>query len=252
MGDSVLGITRPAGAKPGLGLIGVGAFGEFAIPHLKPHFELVPYDPYRQLGVDLEIAAAQEIVLLAVPAGAIAEVATEIAPHLRPGTLVLDVCSIKVKPLAALAALLPDHVAIVGTHPLFGPQSGRNGIRGLRLSLCEVRGGRAPMVARFLRRWLGLEVIVTTPEAHDRQMAYVQGLSHLIGRIVAGMELPPLQQTTSSFEHLMRLVETVRHDSGELFCTIAVENPFVDPVAARFFRAASELQRKLSAPPPGE
>ena len=81
-------------------------------------------------------------------------------------------------------------------------------------------------------------------------MAYVQGLSHLIGRIVAGMDLPPLRQTTASFEHLMRLVDTVRYDSDELFRTIAVENPFVDPVAARFFRAAAELQRKISAPPP--
>ena len=247
----MLGIRRITGAKPGLGLIGVGAFGEFCIPHLKPHFELALHDPFRQLGTGLAGAAAQDIVLLAVPVAAIAEVAAEIAPHLRPGTLVLDVCSIKVKPLAALAALLPEHVAIVGTHPLFGPQSGRDGIRGLRLSLCEVRGGRAPMVARFLRRQLGLQVIETTPEAHDRQMAYVQGLSHLIGRIVAGMDLPPLQQTTSSFEHLMRLVETVRHDSDELFRTIAVENPFVDPVAAGFFRVASELQRRISAPPPG-
>jgi prephenate dehydrogenase len=249
MGDSMLGIRRQTGAKPGLGLIGVGAFGAFAMPHLKPHFELVPHDPYRQLGAGLASAAAQDIVLLAVPVAAIAEVAAEIAPHLRPGTLVLDVCSIKVKPLAALAALLPQHVAIVGTHPLFGPQSGRNGIRGLRLSLCEVRGGRAAVVARFLRQRLGLDVIVTTPEAHDRQMAYVQGLSHLVGRIVAGMDLPPLQQTTASFEHLMRLVDTVRHDSDELFRTIAVENPHVDPVAARFFRAAGELQRRFSVPP---
>lgn len=247
----MLGTTRSAGTKPGLGLIGVGAFGEFCMPHLRSHFDLVPHDPCRQLGADLATAAAQDIVLLAVPFAQIAEVAAEIAPHLRPGALVLDVCSIKVKPLAALAALLPDHVAIVGTHPLFGPQSGKSGIRGLRLSLCEVRGGRAPAVARFLRRRLGLEVIVTTPEAHDRQMAYVQGLSHLVGRIVAGMDLPPLQQTTASFEHLMRLVDTVRHDSDALFRTIAVENPFVDPVAVRFFRAAAELERKISSLPPG-
>lgn len=64
-------------------------------------------------------------------------------------------------------------------------------------------------------------------------MACVQGLSHLVGRIVA------------------RLVDTVRHDSDALFRTIAVENPFVDPVDARFFRAAAELERNVNSPPPG-
>ena len=190
-GDSMLGVTPAAGAKPGLGLIGVGAFGQFCVSHLEPHFELTLHDPWRQLGTGLARAAAQDIVLLAVPWRTIAEVATEMAPHLRPGALVLDVCSIKVKPLALLAARLPGHVAIVGTHPLFGPQSGRDGIRGLRLSLCEVRGGRAPMVARFLRRRLGLDVIVTTPEAHDRQMASVlsQRLAAPDEKAAAGVEV---------------------------------------------------------------
>jgi prephenate dehydrogenase len=229
-------------SRPGLGLIGVGAFGQFCVPHLRQFFDLHLFDNRQSLG-DLASAAGQEVVLLATPAGAIAKVAAAIAPHLKPGALVLDVCSIKVKPLAALAAALPPYVDIVGTHPLFGPQSGREGIRGRRLALCEVRGGRAAAVARFLRRRLGLEVILTTPEEHDRQMAYVQGLTHLIARIVANMALPPVEQTTATFEHLMRMVDTVRADSDELFRTITADNPFATEVAAAFYRSADAFRR---------
>lgn len=239
--------------QPTLGLIGVGAFGAFCIQHLKPYFSITTHDPHRDLtavaGVrvgDLAAAAGCDIVVLAVPTAAIGAVARAITPHLRPGALVLDVGSIKSQPLALLDAMLPPEVDIVGTHPLFGPQSGRDGIRGLRLTLCPARGRRAAGVARFLRRCLGLEVIVTTPENHDREMAYVQGLTHLVARIVGGMALPPLAQTTVSFEHLRRVVETLRHDSDALFRTIAVDNPFAAEVATAFFDQANALRRTLT------
>jgi len=236
-----------------LGLIGVGAFGAFCIPHLRPHFAITAHDPHRDPtgldGVrvgDLAAAAGCDIVVLAVPTAAIGDVARTIAPHLRPGALVLDVGSIKSQPLALLDAMLPPDIDLVGTHPLFGPQSGRDGIRGLRLTLCPVRGRRSAGVARFLRRRLGLEVIVTTPEAHDREMAYVQGLTHLVARIVGAMALPPLAQTTVSFEHLRHVVDTVRHDSDALFRAIAVDNPFAAEVATAFFDQANALRRTLT------
>jgi prephenate dehydrogenase len=238
-------------------LVGVGAFGEFCLPYLTRHFDVQAYDAHRDLAelarchdihpATLPEVAAQDIVLLAMPVRMLAEVAHAIAPHVRRDALVLDVCSIKVKPLAILAEILPPFVDIVGTHPLFGPQSGRNGIVGLRVAVCPVRGRRARLVGRFLRVAFGLEVIVTTPDAHDRQMAYVQGLTHLISRTVMAMDIPKLDQTTATFGHLMRMVDTVRHDSDALFRTIAMDNPYVDEVKTRFFKAAQDLEASLAS-----
>ncbi len=239
--------------KPGLGLIGAGAFGAFCLPHLLPLFRVTVCDPGRDLAAlaglgavpgDLAAAAAQDVVVLAVPLAALADVARAVAAHVRPGALVLDVCSVKGEPEAILDRLLPAGVDIVGTHPLFGPESGRDGLAGLRIALCPVRGRRIAAVARTLRR-LGLDVAVTTAAEHDRQMAYVQGLTHLIARIVMGMGVPPLTHTTRTFDHLMRMVDTVRHDSEALFRTIAVENPFAAEVRERFFAAAADLDGAL-------
>lgn len=241
----------PISRRPGMGLVGVGAFGAFAVPHLARYFDLRLYDRRRDLGalvlprgarrVTLAEAAAQAIVVLAVPLASLRGVAEEIAPILRPGALVVDVSSLKVKPLAILEETLPAHVDIVGTHPLFGPQSASAGIGGLRIAVCAGRGKRAAPVARFLSRALGLDVIATTPERHDRQMAYVQGLTHLLGRVLVAMDIPPVDLATPTFEHMMRMVSSVRHDTDELYRTITAENPFAAEMKARFLEAASGL-----------
>lgn len=245
--------TRHPRPRLSLGLIGYGAFGAFIQPHLAQLFDVRVHDPARDAAslpgraATLEEAAAQDIVVLAVPLPRMQAVAEAIAPHLRPGALVVDVCSLKVRPLEILAATLPAYVEILGTHPLFGPQSGRFGIAGLKLALCPVRGRRARLAAHVLRRAFGLEVTVTTAAEHDRQMAYVQGLTHIVSRIIVGMDVPPLELRTTTFEHLMRMVDTVRHDSEELFNTIARDNPFVAEVRQGFEASTARILGGLKA-----
>ena len=240
-----------------LSVLGVGSFGEFMIPHLLPYFHVYAHEPHRDISalsgrycitaIGFEQAADADVIVLAPPVQEIEAVARRLAPHLRPGTLVLDVCSVKVEPLRLLVEILPAHCAIVGTHPLFGPQSGRDGIAGLNISVCEVRGGRGPRVAAFLRDELKLTVIETSPEEHDRQLAYVQGLTHLLARIIVDMDMPAVTQTTATFDSLKRMVDIVRHDSEQLFRAIENRNPFVEEVRQQFFRSATRIEARLHA-----
>ncbi|WP_419900464.1 prephenate dehydrogenase/arogenate dehydrogenase family protein [Roseomonas sp. USHLN139] len=228
--------------RPQIGLIGLGAFGAFCLPHLERLGPVLGHDPARPDSAPLAEAASRPVVILAVPVARLAEAARAIAPHLRPGALVIEVCSIKTHPLAVLRAALPAHVELLGTHPLFGPQSGRDGIEGLRMVLCP--GGapspRARLAARMLRR-LGLAVVSMTPEEHDRQMAWVQGLTHLVARLVSGLEMPALPHTTASFDHLIRATAMVSQDSEALFRTITEDNPFVAEVKAQLLEKATAL-----------
>ncbi|HUH10435.1 MAG TPA: prephenate dehydrogenase/arogenate dehydrogenase family protein, partial [Brevundimonas sp.] len=166
---------------PQLGLIGFGAFGRLTARHLSPYFDISAYDPAARDGeglarlTTLEAAAACPVVVLAVPVEVLAETVAAIAPHMTPGALILDVGSVKVKPAKVMLDGLPQGVQIVGTHPLFGPQSGKDGIAGLRVAVCPVRGDKAAWrVAAFCRKALGLKVFVVTPEDHDREAATVQ------------------------------------------------------------------------------
>jgi len=247
--------------KPGLAIIGAGAFGEFCIPHLKRDFAISLCDPRPDLddicdrhgvaAADPAGAAGQDIVLLAVPLRHLRAVARAIAPHVKPGALVIDVCSIKVKPLLILEEELPPHVDIIGTHPLFGPQSGRDGIAGLRVAVCAARGRRSALVERFLRTRLRLASARMTAEEHDRQMAYVQGLTHLISRIVLAMDVPGIEHGTKTYAHLESMVGMVRHDSDELFRAILADNPFSGAMIQSFASAAKDVLQPFGYPANG-
>jgi len=239
-------------AKPQLGLIGFGAFGRLTAKHLAPWFDIIAHDPATSDGdglarlTTLDEVAACPVVLLAVPVGVLAETVAAIAPSVTPGALILDVGSVKVKPAQVMLEGLPQGVSIVGTHPLFGPQSGKDGIAGLRIAVCPVRGDKAAWrVAAFCRRALALKVFVVSPEDHDREAATVQGLTHLIAKVLLAMEPLPTRMTTASFERVMQGVDMVRHDSAAVFRAIEHDNPFAAEVRRRFFDLAEQARAEL-------
>ncbi len=246
-------------STPTVGLIGFGAFGKLIAAHLHPHFPLTIYDPIQpQISASLrnrvhvgDVAAAArcDIVILAVPVSELARSIRSVRPHLRPGSIVVDVGSVKVKPAKVMAAELPSFVDIVGTHPLFGPQSARDGIRGRKIAICPVRGNAASRIAAFLRRALGLRVFITTPEEHDREAAIAQGVTHLIAKVLVRMEPLPKRLTTASFDLLVRATEMVRYDAASVFLAIEQDNPYAAAVRDRFFALAEETRTNLECQP---
>jgi prephenate dehydrogenase len=240
---------------PSVGLIGFGAFGRLVAEHLAPHTSLRAYDPFvpagvfaehGAIGVDLPEAARCSVVILATPVAGFAEAVDAVRPHLPHDTVVVDVGSVKTLPVEIMLKGLPPHVAILATHPLFGPQSARGGIRGLKIAVCPVRGRHGLRVAAFLRAVLGLDVILTTPEAHDREAAAVQGLTHLIAKVLVEMEPLPTRMTTRSFELLMEAVGLVRHDAPGVFQAIEELNPYAAGVRQRFCALAAQLDASLA------
>ncbi|BCB18897.1 prephenate dehydrogenase [Bosea sp. ANAM02] len=235
-----------------IGIMGFGAFGRLMTRHLQSHFALRICDPASAPAADasgkgLRPATAAEVascdlVILAVPVPAIPEAIAALRPHLRAGAIVLDVGSVKIGPARAMQAALPDDVEIIGTHPLFGPQSARNGLAGLKVALCPIRGKSTPRIAAFLRHVLKLKVIVTTADAHDREVAMVQGLTHLIAKILVRMEPLPRTMTTASFDLLMQATEMVRYDAPNVFMAIERANPHAKAVRDRFFALAEEMR----------
>jgi prephenate dehydrogenase len=239
--------------------MGFGAFGKLIATHLHMHFTLTVYDPVapqispslssRIRNGDMAAVGCCDIVILAVPVGELPHAIRSLRPHLRPGSIVVDVGSVKVKPAKVMEAELPSFVDIVGTHPLFGPQSARDGIRGRKIAICPVRGNAAPRIAAFLRRALGLRVFITTPEEHDREAAVAQGVTHLIAKVLVRMEPLPKRLTTASFDLLVQATAMVRYDAASVFLAIERDNPYAAGVRDRFFALAEETRTNLECLP---
>lgn len=242
-----------------LAIIGLGAFGEFILPHLAPYYNITIYDKFRKPKDMLALAkkhkvkavtslkdiCASDKILIATPVQTFEKIVMELKHHVRPGQLVMDVGSVKELPAKILKKHLPDGVDIIGLHPLFGPQSGKHGIKGLNITVCNVRGKRHAKLIKFFKSKLGLNVIEATPTQHDRELAYVQGLTHLIGKVFVGMDLPSFAQTTKTYELLKQMVEMVRYDSDELFRTIERDNPYTIHAKREFFDTVKRLEKKL-------
>ena len=68
-----------------------------------------------------------DLVVLATPLSAYAEIGSRIAPALREGAIVTDVGSVKGAAIEALLPVLPGHVHFVPGHPVAGTEhSGPN------------------------------------------------------------------------------------------------------------------------------
>lgn len=248
-----------AKAKKSLGLIGFGSFSQFITPHLKPYFDIRATnrsdksEEARALGVDyvsLRETAEADIVVLSVPVQFLKEVILSIKDYVRPGALIIDVSSVKVKPLSMMGEFLPESTEIIGTHPLFGPQSGKRGIEGLNLVLCDYRTKQLRKVAKFFENELKLNVLLRTPQVHDRQMAYVQALTHFIGRAVNEMDIPDVEQKTSAYQHLLEIKRNLGQDSFDLFVTIENENPYAADVRKQYLDELKKLESRLSQKSP--
>lgn len=248
--------TAPKSALPRrVGLIGFGNFGQFIAPHLRKHCVVTVYDT-RQIDAEarscsvrvgsLAEVAAQPLVIFAVPVQYLAQILADCRAFIRPDALVLDVSSVKLRPLALLEKHLPATAEIIGTHPLFGPQSGKQGLAGLNLVLCPTRTTRLEALAVFCRDVLQLNVILREPGEHDARMAYVQALTHFIGRALKGMDIPDGAQKTVAYQSLLNLKNNLGGDSWDLFLTIERENPFAADVRERFLRELQILHQLLS------
>ncbi len=242
----------PTGSKQ-LGLIGFGQFGRFAAPHLCARFDLLVADREdvtdaaaacgaRQ--VTTPEAAAADVVVLAVPVQKMRAILAEIAPHLRPGALVADVCSVKTLPLSWMRALLPEQVEILGTHPMFGPNSAGGGLEGHRIALCPERTERTEQV-RGVLEGIGLRVIVTDAETHDRQAAYTQAVAQYLGRALDGLEGADFQISTPAADLMRGVWRTVADDSFELFAAIQELNPYAPAMRMEIRARLQELDVRL-------
>ncbi|HQR77970.1 MAG TPA: prephenate dehydrogenase/arogenate dehydrogenase family protein, partial [Burkholderiaceae bacterium] len=133
--------------------------------------------------------AAADLVVLAVPVGAMRAALTTIAPHLPPGALITDVGSTKVSVIADAQATLGDAIRrFVPAHPIAGGE--RPGVEHAdprlfreRLAITTpVADTDQEALAAVERLWrsVGARIERLTPEAHDRIFAAVSHLPHVL------------------------------------------------------------------------
>lgn len=237
-----------------IGIIGFGRFGRLAVKYLKKDFEIFIYDknPLENncdkslTEVDFKEISNKEIIILSVPVSSFREVVYKIKEHLKEDTLVIDVCAVKEYTCSLMKSVFPESVEILGTHPLFGPDSAGNTLKGRKIAITPVR--LKDKTLNCVRNYLenqGLEVIEITPEEHDRQISRSLLLTHFIGRAMIDMDLTPQLIDTLGYERLLKILSTVKNDSWQLFLDMNRYNKYSDEVREGFLKSLLKIDHMI-------
>lgn len=210
---------------------------------LKPEYPVVP--------ATLGQTAQTDVLFMLVPISEMENSCKAVKKYLSPKTLVADACSVKVIPVNIMKTVLPARQSIVATHPLFGPDSVRRsgGVAGHKIVVCPVRSSRERTARLFnLFRQIGLEIVISTPQIHDRQMARSQSLVHFIGRGLQPLRLGEQKIATPDYHSLLQMSDMVVHDTFQLFFDMQKFNPYAAPVRRKFLKSLMALESQINEP----
>jgi len=173
-----------------------------------------------------EAVQGADLVVLAVPVGAMGAVAEEIGPQLAPGATVTDVGSVKRAVIDAVAPHIPEGVHFVPAHPLAGtehsgPRSGFASLFDNRWCLIvPAEGSDRAAVDRLKALWQGMgsHTDEMDPDHHDLVLAVTSHAPHLIAYTMVGVA-----------DHLRRVTdsEVIKYSAAGFrdFTRIAASDP---------------------------
>ena len=192
----------------GVGLLG-GSIG-LAVRSSAPKCRIVGFGPRRQsLERAVEVGAidrfeldarasvaGSDLVILCTPVGRFQTLFDEISPGLSAGTLVTDVGSTKRSVTALAENRLPKNVSFVGSHPIAGSEKrsvefSRADLFRNRLCILTPTAKTNPQAADVLEQFwrsLGMRTLRMSAEDHDRFLADVSHLPHVVAAALVAMQ----------------------------------------------------------------
>lgn len=248
-----------------IAIIGFGNFGQFLAKTIVRHgHKVLAYsrtdysDVARELGVsyfnDADDLCEQhpEVILLCTSILSTEKVLKSLPmQRLRRSTLFVDVLSVKEFPRNLFLQHLPPYFDVLCTHPMFGPESGKNGWKGLPFLFDKVRVGRDE--SRISRCDLFLDIfskegcrmVEMSCAEHDWHAAGSQFITHTTGRFLEKLKLEATPIDTKGYETLLSLVENTGGDSFDLYYGLFLYNINAMEQLQRFDLAFESLKKQL-------
>jgi prephenate dehydratase/prephenate dehydrogenase len=192
-----------------------------------------------------------DAVIINVPIGHTVELIHHLGPYFRPGQLMVDNTSIKTQPVAAMLEAAPDGVEILGMHTVFGPTIAELRRQNVIFTTTPRSADLAQEFEGIFYKY-GATITHTTPEYHDRQMAFHQNLEHF-SKIVLAEVLraqfghPEAMANYSSPNSRLSLITMGRVLKGDpvLYAEIQTQNVQGPGLIQEYLRIAGEVGQAL-------
>jgi len=204
-----------------------------------------------------------ELVVLAAPMTAVERLCQEIAPHLSPGTIVTDTGSTKARMVQVITGSLPAGVSFVGGHPMAGSE--KSGLQGASEILFEnaayiltplpESGKEAVRTVQELVESIGARTILLSPEEHDRKVAAVSHLPHVVASALVNV-VGALESSEGGYFCLaaggFRDTTRIAASNSEMWTDILLQNKqALLPLLRGYRQCLQEFERALENQKPG-
>jgi prephenate dehydrogenase len=207
---------------------GTGGMGAWFSDILKPHCREIMRVGRSSPITPEQAATVCDVLVFSVPIKDTIKMIRKVAPLVPKDAMLMDLTSIKAKPMAAMLHF--SRAEVVGAHPLFGP--GKSGESKKTCVLCEGRGDAGMGWIRKILESSGVKILVSTPDVHDHVMGMIQGANHFASLAFAicmarsGYSLDTLECfATPAFQTRVDRVKNMMGQPGELFGSLLMENP---------------------------
>ncbi|CCF21153.1 Protein tyrC: Cyclohexadienyl dehydrogenase (Arogenate dehydrogenase) (ADH); Prephenate dehydrogenase (PDH) [Pseudorhizobium banfieldiae] len=205
-----------------------------------------------------EAVRGADLVVVSVPVGASEEVARQIAPNLKPGAIITDVGSTKASVIAQMAPHMPQGVHFIPGHPLAGteksgPDAGFAGLFRGRWCIFTPLPDTDPQAMEKLKAFwtaLGSRIDEMDPQHHDKVLAIVSHLPHIIAYNIVGTaddletvtESEVIKYSASGFRDFTRLAAS----DPTMWRDVCLHNKdAILEMLARFSEDLAYLQRAI-------
>ena len=183
-----------------------------------------------------------DYVVLCTPTRKTPEIIRLIAKEMKSGTYLIEISSQKSKVVSALLKM-PKKINPICIHPMFGP--GIKTIKGQNIISIPIKDAKKELTI-VKELFQGAEFVTIDAVEHDKKIAVILGLTHLINLVFANIiskddkSVLTEKMSGTTFRVQKTLAESIMTESPELIETI-IANPEIRKVAEDLWKDVGRL-----------
>jgi len=223
-------------------IVGFGRFGKTLHRLFKNDFEITI------IGRDnVEGISNNEVIFYCVPISSFESVIRSHKKYFKDNHLLIDVLSVKMHPKKIFEKYLRGlKTQAILTHPMFGPDSSKDGFDGLPMIMDRFKASEENYnfwKDFFLKK--GLRIIEMSVQEHDQLAANSQGVTHFIGRLLEKFRFKPTEIDSLGAKKLQEIMGQTCNDSWQLFRDLQNFNPYTKAMRLKLGRTYDLLYNQL-------
>ncbi len=197
-------------------------------------------------------AAGSDFIVVCTSLKAAPAVLGELAPHIRKGTVVMDICSVKSNICSAAQRLLPDGTEYISVHPMFGPSV--SNLEGQVVVLVPVRNGPFFPRLKAMLESHHARTITTDFQTHDYVLGVVQCLTHFayiaVGATLKDLDFDLKESRSFSspvYELMLDMIGRILSGDPMMYAEIQMSNPYSARIEELFLENAARLKAAVDS-----